>query len=310
MYNMTTTRKILIGILLSLLTSPIIYSQGYRGVPASVEKQNNPGQNKGRRPGGDNSSNNRPNNPNPGNNHNWNNGNSNWNNGKGNWNNGNHNGNYRPTTPPSPGQNRRPGYGQAGNPGAPKTNHRDDYRNPNSPRYDYSWNPVAPPARPYRPVRPLPRPLPPPNYRPYHGAPVIDNILGLAFGTAAWASVNYLHDKGYYIDGYSNTTVYLRDVRQLMYNWPDVILNYDSFRRLISMQFIYSTSYDDSSRYSRLYSDLCSSYGPPVTYQQTRGGYECVWYGAGARNFVTLEYDMNYASNGRPRFYTILSYGK
>lgn len=67
------------------------------------------------------------------------------------------------------------------------------------------------------------------------------------------------------------------------------------------MQFIYSTSYDDSSRYSRLYSDLCSSYGPPVTYQQTRGGYECVWYGAGARNFVTLEYDMNYASNGRPK---------
>lgn len=308
---MITTRKILIGVLSFILTAPIAYSQGYRGVPPpSQEKQSNSDQNKGRRPGGNNSSNNRPDSPNPGNNHNRNNGNGNWNNGNTNWNNGNHNGNYRPTSPPSPGQSHRPGLGRTGNPGAPRPNHRDDYWNPNSPKYDYSWHPVAPPMRPYRPARPLPRPVPPPNYRPYHGASIIDNILGLAFGTPAWASVRYLHDKGYYIDGYSNTTVYLRDVRQLMYNWHDVILNYDSFRRLISMQFIYSTSYDDDNRYTRLYTDLCRSYGPPVTYQQTRGGYECVWYGAGAQNFVALEYDMNYASNGRPRFYTILSYGK
>lgn len=304
---MITTRKILIGVLSVILISPVVYSQGYRGVPVpKQEKRNDSERSQGRHPGVNNPSPNRPDNPNPGNNNKRNNGHKNWNRGNNSWNNGN----YRPTVHPPRGRDYWPGHGQAGNPGAPKPNYKDDYRNPNSPRYDYSWHPVAPPVRPYRPVRPIPRPLPPPHYRPYHRASVINNILGLAFGTAVWASVNYLHDKGYYIDGYSNTAIYLRDVRQLMYNWPDVILNYDSFRRLTGIQFIYSTSYRDSGRYTRLYSELCRSYGPPVSYRQTPGGYESVWYGAGAQNFVALEYDMNYASNGMPRFYTILSYGK
>lgn len=181
--------------------------------------------------------------------------------------------------------------------------------NYNNSRYYQHGRYLPPPERPYRPYcRPVPRLLPPPNYRPYVGAAYINSILGLTFGVAYMASLDYLYDNGYNVDGYNQNTVYLRNVQQLSYMWPDATLNYDSRGQLSNMQFIYSSSYSSTSRYDNIYRDLCRNYGSPVTYRRTSTGYEGVWYGAGAQNYVTLEYDASYIK-GQRRYFTILSYG-
>lgn len=189
----------------------------------------------------------------------------------------------------------RPGFSY-GRPGTP----------PPPPHHAHNWGrPVPPPQRPYRPIgRPIPRPVPVYGYRPYASAPVISSILGLTFGTLYSATLDYLYNGGYEIDGYIDNTIYLRNVRELAYNWPDATIYYDTYGRLSSAQFIYSTSYNLLSRYDRLYSDLCRTYGPPVTSNYSGFTRAITWYGGDARGFVTLEYDY---SNGR--YYTILSYG-
>ncbi|MEG2401691.1 MAG: hypothetical protein RSB34_02030 [Muribaculaceae bacterium] len=221
----------------------------------------------------------------------------------------------RPTTPPS---GNRPGYGH----GTVQPGYDDDdygyggdyhpnYR-PSTPGHKRQYHQgyyLPPPQRPYRPYcRPIPRPVPPPNYRPYYGASIIDNILGLTFGIAYATSLDYLYDNGYSVDGYDNNTVYLRNVHQMSYIWDDATLNYNSYGNLSSMQFVDSSGYRNTSRYDRLYRELCRKYGYPVTTQNTQNGFQGVWYGRGAQNYVSLEYDVNYI-NGQLRYFTILSYG-
>lgn len=210
----------------------------------------------------------------------------------------------RPTPKPKPGFSyERPGHHPApkpgfsyGRPGTP----------PPPPHHAHNWSrPVPPPQRPYRPIgRPIPRPVPVYGYRPYASAPIINSILGLTFGTLYSATLDYLYNGGYEIDGYIDNTIYLRNVRELAYNWPDASIFYDSYGRLSSAQFIYSTSYNLLSRYDRLYSNLCRTYGPPMSSNISGFTRAITWYGGDARGFVTLEYDY---SNGR--YYTILSYG-
>ncbi len=204
-----------------------------------------------------------------------------------NWNNGNNNGVGRPNQD-------RPNYGY---------NHSNNGWMGNS--RPNNWNHyVAPPVRPYRPYcRPIPRPVPPPNWRPYYRAPIINGILGLAFGSIYSNTLDYLYDRDYTIDGYTQDAVYLRDVRQLVFNWPDVILNY-AYGRLANAQFIYSSYYYDRVRFDRVYSELCRMYGYPVTSRNGSGSYEYVWYGRSREGLVSLEY-----YNDGNRYYTILSYG-
>ena len=164
---------------------------------------------------------------------------------------------------------------------------------------------MPPPHRNYRPIgRPIPRPVPPHGYHHCHTAPVIHTILGITFGTLYNVSLDYLYNKGYEIDGYADNTVYLRNVPEMGYTWPDATIYYDSYGRLASSQFIYSTSFSALGRYDRLYHTLSMTYGSPVSASWNGAHRETIWYGGDARGYVSLEYDY---SGGR--YYTILSYG-
>ena len=285
--------------------------------PVNTGNNSRPGNNGNSRPGNG-SNNSRPgNNGNhngnskPGNNGNYNpgkpgnNGNHNGNHKPGNnGNNGNHNGNHKPG---KPGNN---GIHNGHNSGV---SHWPGYRPPSGPApvvrpgtHRPNWStPVPPPHRNYRPVcRPIPRPVPPHGYHPCHTAPVIHTILGITFGTLYNASLDYLYSKGYEIDGYADNTVYLRNVPEMGYTWPDATIYYDSYGRLASSQFIYSTSFSALGRYDRLYHTLSMTYGSPVSASWNGAHRETIWYGGDARGYVSLEYDY---SGGR--YYTILSYG-
>lgn len=149
----------------------------------------------------------------------------------------------------------------------------------------------------------------PSNYKTRTDIASIGDILGLAFYSTIKAGLDYLFEKDYYIDGYDDNTVYLRDVKQLDLDWEDVNLNYSN-GQLDNAQFIYSTSKNDETRYNAVYKELCRLYGDPVVLEYnayTPSGY-AAWYGLGDKNYVTLEYYKDYSNSGKKRYYTILSY--
>ena len=232
-------------------------------------------------------------------------------------NNNNHSDNKKPgkpgdnKKPGKPGGNKKPGKPDGNKkPGKPSGNKKPGYRPPShpapAPRPGSNWStPVPPPHRAYRPMaHPIPRPMVPHGYRPCPTAPVIRTILGITFGTLYHASLDYFYHKGYEIDGYCDNTVYLRNVPELGYTWPDATVYYDSYGRLAGSQFCYSTAFSSTVRYDHLYSTLCATYGSPVSANWSGSHRETVWYGGDARGYVSLEYD--YSAG---RFYTILSYG-
>jgi hypothetical protein len=200
--------------------------------------------------------------------------------------------------------------------------HRDDGRQGErsfdpSHRYDYNhhhystefrWNyshhnwsrPLPPPARAHRPA-PLMwrRPVIPAGWRPYASAPVIDRILGIVFGTLYYDSLNHLYCNGYYIDGYADDVIYLRDVPMLGLYWSDAMLNYSN-NRFANAQFVYYSNRYDDARYNIIINKLSRIYGAPVC----RDGVSVSWYGSDAVGFVTLSM-MNDSSG----YYTTLSIG-
>ena len=201
------------------------------------------------------------------------------------------------------------GNGHGGNHGYGTNNHYDytghHYHNDFHNYYTHhlwSWSrPLPPPARPYRPA-PLVwyRPVIPAGWYPYAGAPVIDRILGLAFGTLFDASLDYLYYNGYEIDGYADHIIYLRDVSLVNCLWDDVMLSYDSYDRLVNAQFVYHTTYYDRHRYDRVYRNLCRVYGQPII----GNSYEVSWYGGNSTGWVTLS-----MHNNLGHYYTTISIG-
>ena len=189
--------------------------------------------------------------------------------------------------------------------------------NPNN-RYDYgshhyrdefSWNyrhhnwgrPLPPPARAHRPAAPWRwhRPTIPAGWYPYASAPVIDRILGLMFGSLYEASLDHLYYSGYFIDGYDDGIIFLRDVPMLNLYWPDVMLNYE-YNRLVNAQFIYHTIGYDTARFNRVARSLNRIYGPPVY----RDGMTISWYGGNNTGYVTLSLSGSYGD-----YYTVMSIG-
>ena len=163
---------------------------------------------------------------------------------------------------------------------------------------------VAPPIRPYRPrYLHVYRPVRPVGWRPIVSVPIIDGILGLQFGVYYNTSLSYLYSNGYYIDGFYDNGVYLRDVLQLDYYWPDVMLQYDDYSRLTYVQFVFSTDYADRTRLRRIYRQLCLLYGSPVTFRDDEIS-QISWYGGNGEGYVTLRY----ARHGG-RYFTTVSYG-
>lgn len=137
-----------------------------------------------------------------------------------------------------PGNNRydRPGndrydrpnsshHRHPGNPGNP--GHYGHPGNPGSTNHHHGFHPTPPPPRPYRPiVRPAPRPVPPPAFRPCPTAPMLTAVFGLPFGISINISIDNLRRDGYYIDGYNNNEVYLRNVYEMNYSWDDGVVIY------------------------------------------------------------------------------------
>ncbi len=186
-------------------------------------------------------------------------------------------------------------------------NHRYDYGSHHY-RDEFSWNhshhnwsrPLPPPVRAHRPA-PLVwmRPVIPVGWHPYAGAPIIDRILGLMFGSLYEASLDHLYFNGYYIDGYADNIIYLRDVSMLNLYWPDVMLNYE-YGKLANAQFIYHSSYYDRARFDRVYNSLCRIYGSPVF----QDGMTISWYGGNNTGWVTLTMTDSYGD-----YYTTMSIG-
>lgn len=213
------------------------------------------------------------------------------------------------------GNNGRPGgdghhgddHGKFGGNHGYDHHHRYDY-NGHHYRDQFSWNyahhswsrACPPPTRVHRPA-PMVwyRPVIPAGWHPYAGAPVIDRILGLVFGTLYEASLDHLYYNGYFIDGYADGIIYLRDVPMLNLYWPDVMLNYD-YNRLVNAQFIYHSNFYDTSRYDRVYRSLSRIYGPPVY----RDGMTISWYGGNSTGYVTLTMNNSYSD-----YYTTMSIG-
>ncbi len=261
---------------------------------------NNPGRpgnnNNGHRPGNNGGSNGHR----PGNN---NNGHRPGNNGGSN---GHRPGNNNPGRPGNNGHNPgRPGHGGY-NPGRPNRP-GGDYR-PNRPNRPHRPTVIVPPHRPHRPpMRPWSRPVPPPSWRPRPAAPVIASILGITFGTAINMSLDYLIDRGYTIDGYGNDAVYLRDVNEMSYYWPDATLYYGA-GGLARSEFLYSTSYPDPMRYNSLYTRFNRTYGPPINIVRTGGVLSATWF-APNRGYVTIDYRSQYSLGGDLRYFTTLTFG-
>lgn len=171
------------------------------------------------------------------------------------------------------------------------------------------YRPVTPPRRPYRP-RPhiVHRPTRPHNYCPYDHAPILRTVLGLEFGYRIYTSIDRLRNTGYFIDGYSDHEVYLRNVKELGYKWEDAILYY-SRGGLTNVSFYYSSHKHCTKRYDKLYKRLCREYGRPVMYTSRHNMMEASWFDGSGRNFVTLSFKYERSFGGSSRYYTTLTYG-
>ncbi len=213
-------------------------------------------------------------------------------------NNGNHNWNQgnrpnRPTTGVRPGQEMRPPHNNAHRPG-----NGHNYRPPYVHR---------PPVHVHRPApRPWHRPVPPPAWRPRPGAPVIASIFGINFGTTLNISLNFLLGHGYTVSSYGSNAVYLSDVNQYNYYWPEATMYYGN-NGLERTEFFYSTGYPDTVRYRNLYNNLTAIYGSPVDVANVSSSLSATWF-APNQGYIRLQYVPQY-SGGQLRFFTSITTG-
>lgn len=149
--------------------------------------------------------------------------------------------------------------------------------------------------------------MPPRSWRPYHGCPTFSSILGITFGTALGISLDYLYNHGYTVDSYGNDVVYLRDINEMAFFWPDAALYYGPLG-LQRSEFIYSTGYYDLGRYNSLYNSLVAKYGAPVNLSRATNSYAATWFGYN-NGYITIEYRPMYTNAGSLRYYTTLTFG-
>lgn len=168
---------------------------------------------------------------------------------------------------------------------------------------------INPPVRQNRPkTLAAPKPIKrPSNYTANSNVATLSNVLGLAFYSSISTSLNYFYNNNYYIDGYNDNAVYLRNVSELGYEWDDVQVNYTS-SSMTSVQFIASTSTANESRFNAVYNKLCNKYGDPVSLNYSSSEASAAWYGRGYNNYVTLDYYKDYSNDGQFRYYTVLTY--
>ena len=187
---------------------------------------------------------------------------------------------------PKPGNNSN----KAPKPGGHKDSHNSHINRPH-----------CPPTAPYH------RPTPPTSFRPSKGSPSFRAIFGIALGSTINISLDYLNRNSYNINGYGNDVIYLRNVTEYGYMWPDATLYYEA-NRLVGTQLMYSTNYNNHSRYNMVYSTLTNQYGNPINIQYVHNGMIATWWGYDGQ-YITLEYHPTYTNNGQLRYITTLSFG-
>lgn len=164
---------------------------------------------------------------------------------------------------------------------------------------------TPPPPRPGRPVfRPWSRPVPPPSWRPGPRAPFFRAFLGINIGASVQLSMNTLYNNGYYVSGYDNGMLYLQDVNEMGFFWPNAVMMYNNRGGLCGSQFSFSSAYNDASRYSAVFNMLVSNYG----YPQVNAASSATWYGRDG-SYITLNYGYGSAAYGSPGYYTTLTFG-
>lgn len=166
------------------------------------------------------------------------------------------------------------------------------------------WGP--PPHNDYRWTRPVPPP--PPHHHVNPGVPVINTVFGLTFGTFIDYGINALVNFGYNVVGYVNNTIYMTNVMQFGYNWPDVQLYYND--GLLSSTIMQYWSYTpDQTRYNSLHRQLCTLYGSPIASSHNNGFKTVSWWGGNYTGYVTLEYGYGHSDMGHAGYYTNLIIG-
>lgn len=215
-------------------------------------------------------------------------------------------GNHRPDRPGNPGF--RPGAGSVPRPGSwshasrPHYNYRNPGYRPPRPGGGY-WG--APPPSPYRInywVPPVPR-----YVSVVRTVPTIGTVLGLAFGSFIDAGINALYNAGYTVNGYYNDAIYLSNVRQLGYLWPEAIVQYND-GLMSGTQFYNWSAVPDQNMYYSLYNQLTASYGAPVEISYSNSGPTAAWWGGGNTGYITLSYGYGPSVTGLNSYYTSLTY--
>lgn len=193
-------------------------------------------------------------------------------------------------------------------------NRHNNYRPVNNPGNHFGNNQhhfppmVKPPHRPNRPVPgPWHRPVRPRGWRPAPNAPLLSTMLGVAFGTAINLAINQLINNGYNVSGYNSNTVFLTDVNQAGYFWPDATFYYDG-GCLDRSQFYYTSPYNDNGRYVALYNSFTSRYGYPVNVVNSPSNMSATWF-APNRGYITLQYGIGAPMSLPGRFVTTLTVG-
>ena len=195
---------------------------------------------------------------------------------------------------PKPGSNnnaQRPGNSSnAPKPGGNKDSHNSHINRPH-----------CPPTTAYH------RPIPPASFRPSNSFPSFRAIFGITLGSTINISLDFLNRNSYVINGYGNDVIYLRNVTEYGYMWPDATLYYEA-NRLVGTQLIYSTNYNSHNRYNMVYNTLTNQYGNPIDIQYVTNGMIATWWGYDGQ-YITLEYHPTYTNNGQLRYITTLSFG-
>lgn len=137
--------------------------------------------------------------------------------------------------------------------------------------------------------------------------PTIGTVLGLTFGSFIDAGINALFNAGYTVNGYYNDAIYLSNVNQLGYLWPEAIVRYND-GLLCGTQFYNWSAIADQSRYYNLYNILTASYGNPVDISYTNGTPTATWWAGGNTGYITLSYGYGPSATGINNFYTSLTY--
>jgi len=184
----------------------------------------------------------------------------------------------------------------------PHYNYRNPGYRPPRPGGGYWGAPAPCPYRIKYRVPPVPR-----YVAVMPAVPSIGTILGLAFGSFIDAGINALFNAGYTVSGYYNDAIYLSNVRQLGYMWPEAIVRYND-GLMCGTQFYNWSAYSDQAMYYNLYNQLTAGYGNPVEISYSNNGPTATWWAGGNTGYITLSFGYGASTSGINNYYTALTY--